>query len=236
MPYINYVNLAHECCDLILSSLAVYYSIRVLLQKQLLKKSVDVSPAITVYFGFVLYWSVTATCQYAYQIIFWRPENGDYNAYILYFSGVIPGVFLSTSSVAEIFLCVERCISLIYPVAYTKKYRVIYAIVMFFGLLGFMGFSGVDNYVKAFPASAVTSCQFISCFVGAVHKHIFFMKIGTNLISIVVAIILAILIKRVVINNKSATQMNKTVFILIISTTVIELIPFVSAQIYIMVS
>src|SRR5689334_8744129 len=123
MSYIYYVNLAHDAAEFILSVFSVYYCINVLFRKSVLKKSVKLSPTITVYFGFVFVTAVTATAYFAYLIIFWRPEGADYNAYLLYFGGLVPGLFFNTSSIAETFLCIERCISLLFPLKYSQTMK-----------------------------------------------------------------------------------------------------------------
>uniref|UniRef100_A0A914QMH4 Uncharacterized protein n=1 Tax=Panagrolaimus davidi TaxID=227884 RepID=A0A914QMH4_9BILA len=94
----------------------------------------------------------------------------------------------------------------------------------------------VNKYFEIIPTTSKTACQFFSCVAGASNKYIFAARIGFNIINIIFALILAFLIKKTIINSKSAAQMNKTVFILLISTTFIELIPFLSAQIFVLVT
>ena len=236
MVYIAFVNLFHTICCFAFSCLSLFFSGNALLRKNVLKKSASISPTLVVYFIFILIWAILMFVYTAYLITKWGPDGGSYNAYILYFAGFGPSISLTANSIAESFLCIERSISLLFPLRYTAKQQMLFAWLTAFGifLITLITFF-MNRYTEGFPAVAETPCQHFACLLG--DRYLFYVKISLNIVNIFFAIILAILIKKTLTtSNKKTKVINRTMVILISLTTTIELVPFFIGQIFLSVN
>ena len=236
MVYRAFVNLFHSISCLIFSILALYSSSNVLFRKKLLKNSASLSPTLVTYFVFIFIWAILTLIHCVYLISNWNPTNAVYNAYILYFTGFGPSISLTANSIAESFLCVERAVSLLFPIKYSEKKRHRFAWATALGLISTTVLSFfINGYHHVYPGSGETFCQNFACLIG--NFYLFYIKIGLNVINIFFAIILSILIRRNLnSSNKNTKAINRMMATLISLTTSIELIPFFAGQVFLLVS
>ena len=234
MDYFPFILLGHQVLDFLFSALSLHFSINVLFRKSLLKKSGNISSTMTVNFVYVFIFAIASLIYHIYLFIFWRLDSIIYDGRILYVTGVIPWILMMTNSVMEFFLCIDRCLSVVFPFKYNGTQKNVFTILTIFGFIGgAVIIVYFCNLVFLYPADPVTTCRFFGCFVQANNFSMLMVKIIFILSNLVVALTLALLIKFVFkTNNASIKHMNNTVLIMVICTTFIELIPFVVAQIF----
>ena len=152
--------------------------------------------------------------------------------------GVIPWVLMLINSVMEFFLCIDRCLSVLFPFKYNENQKNAFTCLTVFGLLGgVILVIWLNRLIFMYPLSPISGCRFIGCFVQQSSYSMLLIKIIFVLLNIVAAIILGILLKVILKSSSQFTrQMNNRVLLMVVATTIIELVPYGIAQIFSTVS
>ena len=169
MEYLTVVMLIHDCIIFILSILCLYISISVLLNKNLIKKCFNFSPTITIYLTYLFLWSLTSFLSCAYLISFWRPETSIYDGRILYLIGLPSAILMMLNPIMESTLCFDRCLSIIFPLKYSRREKNLFACFAVCQILFVLGLMvWINKLIPIFnQLLPTTNCRFFGCIVAS---------------------------------------------------------------------
>ena len=239
MEFYPYICIFEHFLCFLLVNLSLIFSVKILFNRQILKKGASLSPPIIVYFIYVFIFGLVSNVNFAYLFAFFRPETpNNYDARILYFCGFLPAIFMTTNSVIEFFLCIDRCISIIFHVHYTRHQKLCFSIITFGGMIFASGvIIYLARYLDFIPTTSETQCRIFGCLLWG-SKYTNVIKISLISSNIFAGIILATMIRCVFKNqnNLGCKRINKVVLITICTSTFIELPPFIVTHIFLAVS
>uniref|UniRef100_A0AC35FGM5 G-protein coupled receptors family 1 profile domain-containing protein n=1 Tax=Panagrolaimus sp. PS1159 TaxID=55785 RepID=A0AC35FGM5_9BILA len=126
-------------------------------------------------------------------------------------------------------LCIDRCLSLIFPVNYDfnkKKIFLVFTLAYIFIGTGIL--IRVCSMIEVFPKSSKTSCRFFGCLMTlATPQFISLTKALFSLPNVILGIVLSVLIHKTFRNkrDKKSDKINKTVYLIIGITTLSVMLP-----------
>uniref|UniRef100_A0A914YS08 Uncharacterized protein n=1 Tax=Panagrolaimus superbus TaxID=310955 RepID=A0A914YS08_9BILA len=145
------------------------------------------------------------------MLAYWRPEGIIlFNAQTMFIIGIFSFILTFLYALVECFICVDRCISVIFPTVYSKGFQIVFMLIGF-GFIAFTAFLFYGTTSPFYPPSpAATTCLFFACMVA---KSSYLLIKGCTVVAgFTASMILAFLIKyKFNAANKSATKINRTV-------------------------
>ena len=178
-----------------------------------------------IYFLYLLLFCITSILNFGYLIVFWRPTENIYNGRLLFWLGFSPMNLGILATVVETFLCLDRCLSIIFSIKYSPRYRIYWSWITIFGLLMSFGILlWINPMLSVIPESGPTTCTAFACFIITFYPT--YTKFGFALINSVAGVTLYFL-TRFTLNDESVKnrRITKTILIIIASTTFFELFP-----------
>ena len=125
MSHVPYVALGNHLLDLSFTTVAMWITVKVLFRtKTAVIKTSNISPTITVFYWYIFLRSLWSFINFAYLLGWFRLNTILYDARVLYILGMFPGIFVTTNSLVELFLCLDRCLYIIFPLQYSKSHLV----------------------------------------------------------------------------------------------------------------
>ena len=211
-------------------------SLRISLQRKVLK----ISPILTVHFCHTLLWSLSTLVSSAYLIIFWRFDSVIYDARILYLTGLFSVSFLFSITIIYSFLCIDRCLSILFPLGYGIKWKTNYAV--FTAIFPFSTLCLIlwikQSFNNNIPAVSQTECRNFACLAerDGTNSILTTIRIVMAVINISLAASLLLIIKNnIKIKNGFMKRVNKTVIWIIIFTIIFDFIPSLIGKLFVQV-
>uniref|UniRef100_A0A914PL12 G-protein coupled receptors family 1 profile domain-containing protein n=1 Tax=Panagrolaimus davidi TaxID=227884 RepID=A0A914PL12_9BILA len=182
---------------------------------------------MNLYLGFnVLTGAITSAATF-YLLIFWQSINATYNAQILFLLGGISIQALTYAPLIETFLCVDRCLAILFPTKYSTFWKYFIAVfAVFLYILTFLGYNFFTNTINNFPTTIETKCIVFLCQKDRQSQLITVsFKFSTAVINVFGTIILGALMKNRIIATTAIKRINQVVFHMLISTVALVFVP-----------
>ena len=228
IDFIKLAALAHHLVCLAFSLCVLKFLKTVVLNKKILQKTLKFSPVLTIYFLYLLLFCVSSIINFIYLIGFWRPESNAYDARFLFWLGVFPFLLGSLNTVVETFLCLDRCLSIIFFLKYTSKWRIYTSFATLFGLIISLGvLLWINPIFSAVPESGTTTCTIFACFIS--QFVITLTQLAFLAINSMAGVILYFLARFTLNQNAENRRIIRTIVIVVASTTFFEIVPRIFA-------
>ena len=128
------------------------------------KLTISFSPTMTVYFIYVFVSGLLNVFHYFYLVFLWHPKIIFYNAIILYTTGAATTQLQACVPIMELFLCLDRCCTIVFPGSYGKRKKVITAGVAVLTIVCVtIAYSITTQVIELIPTSTVTTCRIAGC-------------------------------------------------------------------------
>lgn len=220
----------------LLSSLTLVYSAKGFYYQLKASKCIGVSLMVQFYFIYNFLLSIFSSIFHIYMVILWRPNTNIYNAYFMYFTSAIFSMLLVLNIVIELFLCIDRCLSVLNG-KYSEKqglFVVVLTIAAWFAALFLITYG--NNFIQNIPRSSSTKCRSIYCLVRLVtYPAGYYIRLALALCNLVSGIFLHIVIKFRLNNLSAHKKVNKTAVYIVLLTVFFDFTPSLLCQIYFMV-
>uniref|UniRef100_A0A914QK61 Uncharacterized protein n=1 Tax=Panagrolaimus davidi TaxID=227884 RepID=A0A914QK61_9BILA len=136
----------------------------------------------------------------------------------------------------EFWLCIDRCFSVAFALRYSQKNKQFLCFIIFISVGGIIAIGvWANNLLTAMEKSEPTNCRYFTCLMKSRSEQ-YIIKISITCMNFICGCILALLIKFMVNTNNSVNakgkNLNKTVLIIIFSTTFFDLVPNFAGQIF----
>ena len=231
--YSAYVTLANTVITMLLSITSLRFSLRVLFYKTFRMESQKLSPVITVYFGFLSFWCTAIVIDGIHFLIFWRPNMLIYNGTLLYFFGIFPWFCLYVNPMVELFLCLDRCLAITFPLQFNKRAKAFLAFLLILTLpLTIVAGFDINLLIDMASDESIETCQSFTCVI-LMHRRLYSMelRLGITVINMVSGLLLFWLLKfyRKLSSNKMK-NVCKTVLIILGTAVVLDVLPTIMAQ------
>ena len=236
MDFQALIVLGHHLLRLLLSFLSLKYSFILLRKQNRLNKTTKFSPLLKMYFVGILIFSLISLVNVVYLIAFWRPVENLYNAYLLFWMGFFPFLVGYVGTVLEIFLCFERCLSIVFPFKlFSSRFHLYFGYLSLIGLAAFTyGFLEFSTILVMAPRTPITNCTVFGCMlIGLPKASLFPPKITCLITNAIGGILLWILIKIYLKTGQTnQRKMGKTLLIIIASCTFFEIAPNIISSLF----
>lgn len=229
MKYVTVLTIIHHFAGVGLVLWILRCSTRLLFHRSLFKNITKFSPLISIYFVFLFLYSTTSLVNFAYMLAFWRPETNEYNGLVMFWLGVTPFLLGYLGTILEIFLCLDRCFSIIFPFKYSAHHRLYLthlALILVVFVAWFELFTaGILGTLQRIQPQ--TSCTIFGCLLASLPTTYLsdskIVIIFTNLAGGLTLYGLRRFMLRS--NNIQNKRISKSVVIIIISTAFFETVP-----------
>ena len=241
MAFFAYLIFGYNLISAVLTLISIalsYYGLQH--QRKLSKKDHGAAPIITVFFGFMLIYSISWLLYVGYLLLLWRPDENLYNVQIFWAVSMLRACLSYITAVMETFLAIDRCLTIIFPTKYgktLKKYFSFFTTIMLILIFAFVIW--ITRTLESYPTFTSTQCLYIDCLNQSLkRKYTYETKcvlVGINQLS---GIALFLLFKFYNKNNTTASmkRINKTLLIIIFSSLLFDFAPIFLNQILSMVS
>ena len=169
-----------------------------------------------------------------YLTLFWKNNGADlaYNAYYTWFSGVMQSIFLLSMPLCIFFLCINRVLTVLFPIRFTDRHRNRATLGMGIILIGLNAIVVYLDYIPDFPQVPITRCRAFGCMTPTTQALVYLNSRYTiAAANVVMAIVLVILVRKHLKGNSSTSQTNKTVLITTLFALLFDFIPHFSGLI-----
>lgn len=234
-----YIYLIHYCINVAVSALSLKFSSDILFKKMLIKNSSNLVPFIFLYVIYCFILNITMFFHYFYMLVLWRPNQNVYDARILFAIGGLSTLISILHPFVEIFLCIERCIIVVFPLKYNPKLKFIFSSLSAMMIIAINGLVFVNSsLVCNFPSNSTTICQMYYC-IGFIFpsQYAQLIKAVFAFLNVLLCVLLYLLLKKFTNDTSStAKRINKTIMYMTIATVLVDFAPNVIGQLFFAVS